>query len=226
MIICTTRYNSQTWEEYQQWKQTNQETYEQTYKRPLKCIYGTPREISSRKIKPNIKICIIEMHNDLNKIMGIGIIENRTANEVYHTPQKTRPTIREHPPPSHIAISHTAPVLPFPQQPIKYKIFTERNYNRYIYIGNEFYLSREEIERYTPQQDHQQATHQQAPSLLETITALEAKLFKGSRHCKRGSGITKIPNWIIEEGHTKTIEMQIHHHITSRTAMRITKKSS
>lgn len=163
------------------------------------------------------------MHNDLNKIMGIGIIENRTANEVYHTPQKTRPTIREHPPPSHNVISHAAPVLPFPQQPIKYKIFTERNYNRYIYIGNEFYLSREEIERYT----HQQATHApQDQSLLETITALEAKLFKGSRHCKRGSGITKIPNWIIEEGHTKTIEMQIHHHITSRTAMRITKKSS
>ena len=198
MIICTTRYNSQTWEEYQQWKQANQETYEQTYKRPLKCIYGTPREISSRKIKPNIKMCIIEMHNDLNKIMGIGIIENRTANEVY----------RSTPAPN---ISHAAPVLPFPQQPLKYKIFTERNYNRYIYIGNEFYLSREEIERHThaPQQDQ---------SLLETITALESKLFKGSRHCKRGSGITKIPNWIIEEGHTKTIEMQIHCTTTKKSS--------
>ena len=211
MIICTTRYNNQTWEEYQQWKQANQETYEQTYKRPLKCIYGTPREISSRKIKPNIKLCIIEMHNDHNKIMGIGIIENRTANEVYRSI-----------PPS--VISHAAPVLPFPQQPIKYKIFTERNYNRYIYIGNEFYLSREEIERYIDTQDPQQAP--QDLSLLETITALEAKLFKGSRHCKRGSGITKIPNWIIEEGHTKSIEMQIHHHITSTTAITTTKKSS
>lgn len=153
------------------------------------------------------------MHNDLNKIMGIGIIENRTANEVY----------RSTPAPN---ISHVAPVLPLPR-PIKYKIFTERNYNRYIYIGNEFYLSREEIERYTPAP--QQDTHDPQPqdqSLLETITALESKLFKGSRHCKRGSGITKIPNWIIEEGHTKSIEMQIHHHITSRTAMRITKKSS
>ena len=200
MIICTTRYNNQTWEEYQQWKQANQETYEQTYKRSLKCIYGTPREISSRKIKPNIKICIIEMHNDLNKIMGIGIIENSTANEVYRST------------PAH-SISHAAPVLPFPQQPIKYKIFTERNYNRYIYIGNEFYLSREEIERHT----HPQDTHPQEPSLLETIIGLEAKLFKGSRHCKRGSGITKIPNWIIEEGHTKTIEMQIYdQHITNK----------
>jgi hypothetical protein len=209
MIICTTRYNNQTWEEYQQWKQANQETYEQTYKRSLKCIYGTPREISSRKIKPNIKICIIEMHNDLNKIMGIGIIENRTANEVYRST------------PAH-NISNVVPVLPLPQQPIKYKIFTERNYNRYIYIGNEFYLSREEIERHTHTQDTQpQDPHPQDPSLLETIIGLEAKLFKGSRHCKRGSGITKIPNWIIEEGHTKSIEMQIYdHHITN------TKKSS
>jgi len=207
MIICTTRYNSQTWEEYQQWKQANQETYEQTYKRPLKCIYGTPREISSRKINPNIKMCIIEMHNDLNKIMGIGIIENRTANEVY----------RSTPAPN---ISHAAPVLPLPlPRPIKYKIFTERNYNRYIYIGNEFYLSREEIERYTPAP--QQDTHDPQPqdqSLLETITALESKLFKGSRHCKRGSGITKIPNWIIEEGHTKSIEMQIHCTTTKKSS--------
>jgi ribosomal protein L44E len=211
MIICTTRYNNQTWEEYQQWKQANQETYEQTYKRPLKCIYGTPREISSRKIKPNIKICIIEMHNDLNKIMGIGIIENRTANEVYRST------------PAH-NISHTAPVLPLPQQPIKYKIFTERNYNRYIYIGNEFYLSREEIERHThtqdaqPQDAHPQDAHPQGPPLLETIIGLEAKLFKGSRHCKRGSGITKIPNWIIEEGHTKSIEMQIHCTTTKKSS--------
>lgn len=167
-------------------------------------------------------MCIIEMHNDLNKIMGIGIIENRTANEVYHTPQKTRPTIAQPQPPSHIVISHVVPVLPLPQpqpRPIKYKIFTERNYNRYIYIGNEFYLSREEIERYTPAP--QQDTHDPQPqdqSLLETITALESKLFKGSRHCKRGSGITKIPNWIIEEGHTKSIEMQIHCTTTKKSS--------
>ena len=152
-------------------------------------------------------MCIIEMHNDLNKIMGIGIIENRTANEVY----------RSTPAPN---ISHAAPVLPLPlPRPIKYKIFTERNYNRYIYIGNEFYLSREEIERYTPAP--QQDTHDPQPqdqSLLETITALESKLFKGSRHCKRGSGITKIPNWIIEEGHTKSIEMQIHCTTTKKSS--------
>jgi hypothetical protein len=146
------------------------------------------------------------MHNDLNKIMGIGIIENRTANEVY----------RSTPAPN---ISHAAPVLPLPQQPIKYKIFTERNYNRYIYIGNEFYLSREEIERHTQPQDAQpQDAHIQYPPLLETIIGLEAKLFKGSRHCKRGSGITKIPNWIIEEGHTKSIEMQIHYTTTKKSS--------
>ena len=147
-------------------------------------------------------MCIIEMHNDCNKIMGIGIIENRTANEVYRSNQPQHPNTTS---------SVVAPVLPIPAipaipAPIKYKIFTERNYNRYIYIGNEYYLSREEIERYIEPQPQPDTEDK---SLLETITALEAMLFKGSRHCKRGSGISKIPNWIIEEGHTKIIEMYI-----------------
>ena len=188
--VLTSRFNNSTWSENTSFRKRNGKHG---------CVYCAPITVN-HQIPYDSVMFVLEMNNDTNKIMGIGIIENRTANEVY----------RSTPAPN---ISHVAPVLPFPQQPIKYKIFTERNYNRYIYIGNEFYLSREEIERHT----HPQDTHPQEPSLLETIIGLEAKLFKGSRHCKRGSGITKIPNWIIEEGYTKTIELQIYdHHITNK----------
>ena len=85
-VIACTRFNNKTWQEYQQWKNTYQETYEQIYQRPLKCIYGCPREISSKKIPPQAKILVIEMNNDENKIMGIGEIINQTASEVYRSP--------------------------------------------------------------------------------------------------------------------------------------------
>jgi len=128
---------------------------------------------------------IIEMQNDINKIMGIGIIENRTASEVYRIPRNPKYSRND------------VPDLPQPQpqpQEIKFKIFKDNNYNRYIYTGNEFYISREELER-EPE--------------MQSIVELEALLFKGSRHSKRGSGLSKIPKWIIEEGHTTRIEKYI-----------------
>ena len=131
------------------------------------------------------------MQNDINKIMGIGIIENRTASEVYRIPRTPKHS-------SH----NDVPDLPQQQQQqpqqqpqrIKFKIFEDNNYNRYIYTGNEFYISREELER-EPE--------------MQSIVELESLLFKGSRHSKRGSGLSKIPKWIIEEGHTTRIEKYI-----------------
>ena len=87
-ILACTRFNNKTWQEYQDWLNTNQQTYEQIYQRPLKCIYGTPREISNKKIPPQAKILVIEMNNDENRIMGIGKIENKTASEAYRTPSR------------------------------------------------------------------------------------------------------------------------------------------
>ena len=78
-LLACTRFNNKTWQEYQDWLNTNQQTYEQIYQRPLKCIYGAPREISHKKIPPQAKILVIEMNNDENKIMGIGEIINQTA---------------------------------------------------------------------------------------------------------------------------------------------------
>ncbi len=227
--IACTRYNTQTWNEYKEWITNNQRAYEAEYKKPLKCIYGSPREISSRKIAPNSKILIIEMHNDENKIMGIGLIENKTASEVYrskppkpltaaaHTlpnPPSIPSTAAAHtlPNPSSIPSTAAAHTLPNPSSipstissttipsqgggtpsgtpTIKYNIFSDRNYNRYIFIGNEYYISREEMERNI---EHSE--------LIEKIRKLDTLLFKGPRHSKRGSGFTKLAEWIIDAGH-------------------------
>jgi hypothetical protein len=184
-VLACTRFNNKTWQEYQNWKNTYQQTYEQIYQRPLKCIYGTPREISNTKIPPQARILVIEMNNDENKIEGIGEIINQTASEVYKT-------------------------VGSGCRPIKFNtLFSDRNYTRYIYIGNTRYASREELER-NHTEDAQYInkqleallpatpTHHTTPSLGGGTPGgtpgghpLERLLFKGARHMKRGSGITR-----------------------------------
>ena len=174
-VLACTRFNNKTWQEYQQWMTAHQQTYEQIYQRPLKCIYGCPREISNKKIPPQARILVIEMNNDENKIEGIGEIINQTASEVYKT-------------------------VGSGCRPIKFNtLFSDRNYTRYIYIGNTRYASREELER-NHTEDAQYinnqlktllpATNHSTPS-LGGGTPLERLLFKGARHMKRGSGITR-----------------------------------
>jgi hypothetical protein len=135
------------------------------------------------------------MHNDENKIMGIGMIENKTANEVY----RSIPKNNDHILPKYTQSSENNIDIDTQSQEcvtlneslkIKYNIFSDRNYNRYIFIGNEFYISREEMERNV---EHSE--------LLEKIRILDILLFKGPRHSKRGSGFTKLAEWIIDAGY-------------------------
>lgn len=192
IILTCTRFNNKTWQEYQEWKHANQQTYEQIYNRPLKCIYGAPREISHKKIPPEAQILVIEMNNDVNRIMGVGEIQNKTACEVYRSNKQTK----------------TTPVIKFNN------IFSDRNYARYIYIGNSHYATREELERNhtlsaqyineqlavaaidtMPQTSHH-LQHHPPTTPITIIEYLEQLLFKGAGHMKRGTGITKIKNQI------------------------------
>jgi hypothetical protein len=172
-ILACTRFNNKTWQEYQQWMTTHQQSYEQTYHRPLKCIYGCPREISHKKIPPQAEIIVIEMNNDENRIMGIGKIENKTASETYRSKKQ-----------SSVAT-------------VKFNLFSDRNYTRYIYIGNTHYATREELER-NHTQDAQYINEQLINIMPQTphpptfiLESLERLLFKGSGHMKRGSGISR-----------------------------------
>ena len=229
--IACTRFNNKTWQEREQWLATNQTRYEQIYKRPLKCIYGSPREISHTKIPPEKTILVIEMNNDENKIIGIGEIKNQTANEVYRSSRTAQANNSNQNAASHSTGTATATAIPsqgggtpsplagggnapgaqnknvVPSQGggtpggtptvMNYKIFSDRNYTRYIYIGNTYYATREELERnHTPdaQYINEQLMNQlpQTPQKESVIRYLEQILFKGPKHMKRGSGITKI----------------------------------
>ena len=197
-LVACTRFNNKTWQEYQDWKTKNQQVYEQIYQRPLKCIYGSPREMSHTKMPPHAKILVIEMNNDENQIKGIGVIQNQTASEVYRTP---RPSPTQPP----LTPASSVPDLP-PSRIVFNHLFSNRNYTRYIYIGNEYYATKEELERnHTP--DAQYINEQLAmiitkeasppsppsppsPSQQTLFQSLERLLFKGAKHMKRGSGIT------------------------------------
>ena len=224
--LACTRFNNKTWQEREQWLATYRPIYEQTYKRPLKCIYGCPREISHSKFAPQQNILVIEMNNDENRIIGIGEIKNQTANEVYRTPSAVVSFATAHSTPAsgtvlnpdkNHAVNRTPslgggtpggppaqpieqPIAPPslgdgpPPAAVKFNIFSDRNYARYIYIGNTHYATRDELIRnHTPDAQYiNEHLTNQLPHQESVVGYLERLLFKGPRHMKRGSGITKI----------------------------------
>jgi len=64
--LATTRFNNFTWEENCKMRLNNH---------AAKCIYAAPLPITSR-IKLDSNVFVIEMNNDKDKIMGIGLIKN------------------------------------------------------------------------------------------------------------------------------------------------------
>jgi hypothetical protein len=72
--ICTTRFTSTTFTEYQTWCKNN---------RWKGCIYGTPRKISDA-ITYDSRIFILEMNNTTNQIEGIGLLKNTPCTDKYY----------------------------------------------------------------------------------------------------------------------------------------------
>ena len=73
-VLATTRFNSHTWNENKRWRDTH----------GMKgCIYGTPFQIGP-KILLESTVYILEMHNDENKIKGVGMIINIPNVNKYH----------------------------------------------------------------------------------------------------------------------------------------------
>ena len=136
VTLATTRFNTQTWQERQQWLERNEWNG---------CIIGTPIRAKDYILSNMI---VLEMHNDENQIKAISMVKNEAWFD------KT------------------------------YKIYKDRNYNRYVYKS-----------RYRLELD----------KIYDTLTPLEKKiiaifnqlLFKGACHFKRAQGITAVPNWIM-----------------------------
>jgi hypothetical protein len=72
-IIVTTRFNNKTWEENTRFRNTHS---------MIGCIYPSP-EMNSREITENAYLFVLEMNNDENKIMGIGIVKNHPIYNKY-----------------------------------------------------------------------------------------------------------------------------------------------
>ena len=72
--LSTTRFNHSTWEQNHRWRDTH--GWEG-------CMYGTPTRIKD-SIPIGAILFILEMHNDVNEIQGIGLIVNHVdARKVY-----------------------------------------------------------------------------------------------------------------------------------------------
>jgi len=72
--ICCTRFTNDTWEQNIIWRRVN--NYEG-------CIYNSPTRIKEN-VPLLIVVFVIEMNNDLNKIMGIGMVKNYVHTDKYY----------------------------------------------------------------------------------------------------------------------------------------------
>ena len=67
--ICTARFNKNTLNENLQWKERRNKN------KLTHCVYGSPSELKP-SIRKNEWVIVLEMHNDINKIIGLGLIRN------------------------------------------------------------------------------------------------------------------------------------------------------
>ena len=65
--LAATRFNNKTWKENKDWREKNQHTG---------CLYSNPSKLKE-SIQYGTTIFILEMNNDKNKIMGIGLIKKQ-----------------------------------------------------------------------------------------------------------------------------------------------------
>jgi hypothetical protein len=66
--LMTSRFNNSTWKENQFYRDSHPE---------IGCIYCSPEPISSQ-INTDSIMFILEMNNDTNKIMGVGMVRNHS----------------------------------------------------------------------------------------------------------------------------------------------------
>lgn len=77
--IVTGRYNNETWGSSKEYRN----------KKNLACIYAPPVKMSE-SIDYNSPVFVIEMNNDLNEVMGIGLIKNKLiTDKVYKVHKDT-----------------------------------------------------------------------------------------------------------------------------------------
>ena len=72
-VLMTTRFNNKTWNE-------NQEYVKNT---KFGCIYASPM-LNNSNLEKDAVLFILEMNNDENRVMGIGLVRNTAIPKKYH----------------------------------------------------------------------------------------------------------------------------------------------
>jgi hypothetical protein len=73
--IITSRFSNNTWKENINYRENNED---------VKCIYCSPFNVS-QSIKPNSIMFVLEMNNETNKILGIGMVRNKIKHPYKYT---------------------------------------------------------------------------------------------------------------------------------------------
>ena len=128
--IVTTRFDNATWSENANFRARQSNNHG--------CIYCSPIMVSS-SIPQNSPMFVLEMNNDTDRIIGIGMVRN-------------------HPITNYCSV------------------YNNNNFNRYVYTGK-YRIDRSEMS----EEDD------------KILQAFDILCFKGSRHMKRGHGITSFP---------------------------------
>lgn len=76
--LLTTRFDDSTW---------NENTAYRASHSSIQCVYGSPQMISHR-VDIRSLVCVIEMNNSTNQIMGIGLIKNEPQPRYEYIPYK------------------------------------------------------------------------------------------------------------------------------------------
>ena len=134
-FIMTSRFNNTTWEENVNYRERLNHKG---------CIYCCPVAVT-QKIPYESTMFVLEMNNDTNEIIGIGMVKNRAIRD-------------------------------------KYKVYDNRNYNRYVFVGNC------RIDRTDMNDDEE--------SVMQLFDRL---CFKGNKHMKRGQGLRSFPVELLYE---------------------------
>jgi hypothetical protein len=80
-FIATTRFNNQTWKENQEYLKIAHDTGVLSNK--IKCIYPS-NTVISESIPYQSNVFVLEMNNDMNQILGIGLIRNNPPEYAKH----------------------------------------------------------------------------------------------------------------------------------------------
>jgi hypothetical protein len=157
VFICTTRFNTETLQQNCAWRRRHQKMDQ--------CVYGSPIPVK-HAVRGSAWMIVLEMQNDANKIVGIGLVKNS-------------PNLPPGVPIPHNSGSKGA------GSTLKPSVYNCGNYNRFIYQGAY------RIDLLSNDDDIKLTQEEQL-----VIKMLELALFYGPNHSKRGKGICELPKHV------------------------------